>query len=329
MYRRQFHRASLVAATLAGLPRAGYCEADTDADQVLTYDKPSTTSWRMGFRLNTTVPFTRGTATFPVPMDWPEQSVEVTEREVSVSGSSVTLRKLDGGARQVVVTMPRVLAGTEMEVWFEMDIDKRRIVGPADPSSLVIAKQTQLPREIRRYLGSSPHIDTTHIQIRMLSKELAADAPENAWDRVRQIYDTVRHRVQYLEGPIRNASDALRTGHGDCEDMTSLFVALCRNAQIPARMVWVPGHCYPEFYLQPSGSHSTRDNGIWFPCQVAGSEQFGSMEETRPILQKGDRFKVPESRSAVRYVAEFFTCLRSGTAAPRIEFFREPLTPAS
>ena len=65
--------------------------------------------------------------------------------------------------------------------------------------------------------------------------------------------------------------------------MSSLFVAICRADGIPARLVRVPGHCYPEFYLLD------RDGkGRWFPCQAAGTRAFGGMPDPRPILQKGD-----------------------------------------
>ncbi len=119
---------------------------------------------------------------------------------------------------------------------------------------------------------------------------------------------------------MKNASQALEDGTGDCEEMTSLFVALCRNLDIPARMVWIPDHCYPEFYLQDADG-----NGHWYPCQAAGTRQFGRMDETRPVLQKGDRFNVPEKKAPVRYVSEFFRCSRRGNGEPKPTFIRERL----
>ena len=83
---------------------------------------------------------------------------------------------------------------------------------------------------------------------------------------------------------------ALKDKTGDCEELTSLFIALCRASDIPARTVWVPGHCYPEFYLEDD-----EGKGHWFPCQAAGSRAFGGIPEQKPILQKGDNFSVPEN----------------------------------
>ena len=102
-------------------------------------------------------------------------------------------------------------------------------------------------------------------------------------------------------------------GFGDCEELTSLFVAMCRVAGIPARSVWVPGHCYPEFYLEDE-----QGEGHWYPCQAAGTRIFGAMPEARPVLQKGDNFRIPGSRQPQRYVQETVTAKnadsRSGSA---------------
>jgi hypothetical protein len=47
------------------------------------------------------------------------------------------------------------------------------------------------------------------------------------------------------------------------------------------------------------------------------------MDEYRPVLQKGDRFKVPESRTPMRYVSEFFKCDKNGKSNPNPNFVRE------
>ncbi len=214
--------------------------------------------------------------------------------------------------------MALVPAGSTVEMTMTLSIERSRILPPDRTDDLVIPKRPA--RELRVYTGNSPYIDASNARIRAASKELAAMAAENDWDRVEQIYDYVRDNVKYVEGKLKNASQALRDGTGDCEEMTSLFVALCRNASIPARMVWIPDHCYPEFYLEDGDG-----NGHWFPCQAAGTRQFGRMDEYRPVLQKGDRFKVPEKRTPVRYVAEFFRCDRKGKKDPRPNFVREML----
>jgi transglutaminase-like putative cysteine protease len=284
----------------------------------LTYQSPQTQHWRIGLILQTPVSCTDVLATFTVPMDWPEQKVTKTGQTIDPPVTAWNTRDLPGGARQVVLQMARVPAGSTVEMSFTFEVERSRILGPETTSDLVIPQRPS--RELRMYMGNSPYIDASHSRIKTASRELAETEAEQAWQRVEQIYDYVREKVQYVEGSLKNASQALKDGQGDCEELTSLFVALCRNARIPARVVWIPDHCYPEFYLEDAAG-----SGYWFPCQAAGTRQFGRMDEYRPVLQKGDRFKVPEKTTPVRYVSEFFQCDKQGKSDPRPNFVREQI----
>ena len=296
---------------------AGPALADTSPSKSrIVLDSPQVQHWRIGLVLTTPVTCTNVFATFPVPIDWPEQKVTVEKQTVDPQVTGWKVRDTAPGVKEVILQMARVPAGARVEMTLQVKIERSRILPPDQTDDLVIPKR--LPREIRPYIGSSPFIDSSNARIRAASKELAAREADNDWDRVEQIYDYVREKVEYVEGDLKNASQALRDGTGDCEEMTSLFVALCRNAKVPARMVWIPDHCYPEFYLEDG-----EGNGHWFPCQAAGTRQFGRMDEYRPVLQKGDRFKVPEKRTPQRYVAEFFKCDRKGKQNPRPTFIRE------
>ncbi len=286
------------------------------ADSPLVFDAPQTQHWRIGLVLTTPVACTNVFATFPVPMDWPEQKVTVESQTVDPLVTAWKVRDTAPGVKEVVLQMARIPAGSRAELTLNLKIERSRILPPDNTDEFVIPKR--LSRELRMYMGNSPFIDASNARIRSASKELAARSVENDWNRIEQIYDYVREKVEYVEGDLKSASQALRDGSGDCEEMTSLFVALCRNANVPARMVWIPDHCYPEFYLENSNGE-----GHWFPCQAAGTRQFGRMDEYRPVLQKGDRFKVPEKRTPQRYVAEFFKCDRKGKQNPRPNFIRE------
>lgn len=239
-------------------------------------------------------------ATVPVPMDWPEQEVKIVDESFSSAVKKVDYRVLDGGVKQLLVTIPRLEAGEATEALLTVEIRRHAIVEPKDPSVFTIP--TQPDRTIRKFLAGSPFIESRNAKIRA-SRKLVVDQ-ETAWDKVRAIYDHVRDEVEYQESELKGAVATLRDGQGDCEAMTSLFIALCRAAKIPARMVWVTDHSYPEFYLIDD-----EGQGHWIPCQIAGAEAFGSMPETRPILQKGDNFKVPETKARRRYVA---TQLKAG-----------------
>ncbi len=125
----------------------------------------------------------------------------------------------------------------------------------------------------------------------------------------------VQHTITARKGLRRKW---LNDKTGDCEELTSLFIALCRASKIPARTVWVPEHCYPEFYLVDDDG-----KGHWFPCQAAGTRCFGGIPELRPILQKGDNFKDPERpRERQRYVSEFLKG-SGGAGKPTVKFIRQ------
>jgi hypothetical protein len=258
----------------------------------------------------------RGTA--PVPIDWPEQKVRVVKEQVSPFVSSVRYRILDEGVKQMLVEIPRLPGGQKAEVLLTLEIDRFVIDPPSNAEELVIPKR--LPRNLRGYLGPSPKIESRHRKIRDLARELT-DESLSAWKQIEKYYDHVREHVQYMNGPLKGALAALQDGNGDCEELTSLFIALCRAHGVPARTVWVPDHCYPEFYLE-----NAEGEGQWYPCQAAGTRAFGSMPDLRPILQKGDNFHVPEKKERQRYVAEFLTgSRRTGGGEPRVEFIRKRL----
>ena len=246
-------------------------------------------------------------ATIPFPLNWPEQKVTVLRSEIP-QGVLWAFRDLPVGskqnalARQLVMDIASLGPDNKLDLVVHVEIEKMFINAPADPSVFVIPKK--IGPELKFFVGKgSPYIDHELGEVRKVAKQMAIDNPDNAWKQVEGLYDWVRDNVEYRKGKIRHMKDTLKDKKGDCEEMTGLFVALCRASNIPARCVWVPEHCYPEFYLEdPQG------NGHWFPCQVAGDRQFGQMHDYRPILQKGDRFKVPEETAMLRYVSEFFTC---------------------
>ncbi len=276
-----------------------------------------TVRWQAGMVVRAVGEPCRGLiGTVPVPIDWPEQKVRVVEEDISPN-ASVQYRMVEGTVKQMVVRIPFLPANEEAQAIVTFEIQRSVVLPPSETSHYRIPENRELDRQLRIYLGTSPLIESRDPRIRALAREIGADAP-TAWDRVEAIYDWVRENVKYEHGPIKGALAALRDGTGDCEEMTSLFIAICRAAGIPARSVWIPGHTYPEFYLVDD-----QGQGHWFPCQAAGSREFGGMTEFRPILQKGDNFRPPHNqRDRQRYLAEHLT----GTGGrPQARFIRELL----
>lgn len=256
-------------------------------------------------------------ATLPVPAEWPEQKVRVVEEDVSPDVRGVRYRTLPGGVSQMVVEIPNLRAGSQAKAVVTFELERASILAPADTSALQIPEKPD--RDLRLFLGPSPFIETQHPRIKKLAK--ATGEGLEGWAKVEKIYDTVRETVEYRNGELKGAARALADGWGDCEELTCLFIAMCRVEGIPARTVWVEGHCYPEFYLVDGDGH-----GWWFPCQAAGARAFGGMPDQLPILQKGDNFRDPDRPGKpLRYMSEFIRgAAVNGGGAPQVEWIREP-----
>jgi len=257
---------------------------------------------------------TRLVGTAPVPFDWPEQQVQVVDEEVP-PGAKLTYRMVEGGVKQMVVHIPYLPAGRQCRVVVTFEVTRHAILPPEKTDIFELPNTRRLPIQVRRHLAPSPLIESQNPRIRELARQITADK-QSAWEKVEAIYDWVREHVEYKNGPLKGALAALNDGTGDCEELTSLFIALCRAIDIPARTVWVPGHCYPEFYLVDK-----EGKGYWFPCQAAGTRAFGGIPEYRPILQKGDNFRSPSNRrERKRYLPEELT---GAGGRPRVQWIRQ------
>ena len=241
--------------------------------------------------------------TAPIPMEFPAQKVRTLEEEFP-RVAKVDYRDLrEGGARQLVFKMRELKPGQTVQATALFEVTRYPMLPPTEPGLYEIPKK--VPREVTRYLKSGPYIESTAKTVRTLAKETTKDY-EGAWDKVAAILAYVRDNIEYkevmVEKPMRGAMAALKTRDGDCEDMSALFIAMCRAIEVPARLVRVPGHCWAEFYLVDD-----EKEGYWFPAQVAGTEELGSLQDTRVILQKGDNFKLPETpKEESLYVKELF-----------------------
>jgi hypothetical protein len=304
------------AAILVAVPAPGQFEAPA-IDNGPRIEKTLVQKIRIGVEITAEGGPCRGLrATLPVPTEWPEQKVQILEEKTTPNVKKVQYRSLAAGVQQMVVEIPQILAGERASAFVTFEVSRSSLLPPEDTSLFKIP--AKVDREIVPYLGASPYIETRHPKIVALARQAGADL--DGWTKVEAIYDLAREKVEYKPGELKGAARALQDGTGDCEELTSLFIALCRNNRIPARMVWVHEHCYPEFYLVDD-----KGKGHWFPCQAAGTRSFGGIPEQRPILQKGDNFRDPDRpKTQLRYVSEFVkgSALKGG-GKPSVEFVRE------
>jgi transglutaminase-like putative cysteine protease len=299
----------LVASTAIGQFDAPRQPAEIQLDRALTQ------RWQVGVTVKATGgPSSDLFGTLPIPTSWPEQTVRVVAEDISPLVTATTYRDLPG-IRQMLFRIPRLPAGESAQALVTLEITKHAVLPPEAPDRLVIPRSA--PSEARSYLGASPQIEVRDRVISAKAREIIQDQA-NAWEQVEAIYDWVREHIDYRDGKDKGAAAALRDGSGNKHDLTSLFIALCRVHRVPARTVWVPDHVYAEFYLMDE-----QGNGNWYPCQVAGPRDFGSLSDNRPILQKGEAIKVPEERGEQRFVPEFLR--GKGPGSPHVEFVRKLL----
>lgn len=304
-------------------------ETPDDGERGPRFGKAISTKYRAGMifeaRANGGCKDLLGTA--PVPTDFPEQKVRTLEENFPRS-ARVDYRDLkEGGARQMVFRMRELKPGQRVEATVLFEVTRRPLLPPSQPEIYRFPKTVS--RDLRRYLKAGDYIESTSKTVRKLASDIIEQVEEankdaTDWEKIDALFEYVRTEISYkeaqVEKPMRGALAALRTRDGDCEDMSALFIAMCRSLDVPARLVRVPGHCWAEFYLVDD-----EKNGYWFPAQVAGTEELGSMQDVRVILQKGDSFRLPESpKEDSLYVKELFTGqLKENAPDPIYQFIQD------
>jgi len=293
------------------------------------YGEPQTIRFRVGAEITARNGACRGiVAMVSVPLDCAEQKVTIVSEDFSPEVAEVTYRPVPGGeVRQMLISVPRLNNGVTAHAILTVEVATRTVLPPEKTDELKIPEK--LPRHLKMYTLASPYIETNHQRIKALSKEVMKDIEESAndWTKIEAIYDAVLKKIDYVEGPDKSAIQALHDAQADCQGRSAVFVALCRANKIPARMVWVHGHVYPEFYLEYA-----EGKGHWYPCESAGTRAFGEMPLARTILQKGDNFRIPERKEKLRYASDYVIGLPTpGGGKPKIKYIREiePLSSSS
>jgi len=173
-------------------------------------------------------------ASIPVPADWPEQNVRLADEEISPTVGRVGYRLVENTVKEMLVSIPRLQPGETAVALLTVEVERRSAKPPEDTTELRVPRR--LPLQMRRYLGPSPFIESRHGEFRSKAREITEEI-ESDWARVEAIYDWVRDNITYTTTKRTNALTALREEKGDFEDVTGIFIALCRASDIPARTV--------------------------------------------------------------------------------------------
>ena len=303
---------SACIALAAALPGRAAEEGQAEKPAVLRGPKlgePDVQKWKFGIVVSASDGAVgRLTGTTTVPMAWPEQAVKLVDQDLS-AGVTVSYKSL-GTAKQMVVNIPRVENGKEVHAILTMVITRRTLLPPDDTDLYVAPDRKTLPADIKQFLNPSPLIESGHARIKAVARQLA-EGQSKAWPHVRAIYDWVRKTIHYQkDAPLTGSVEAIEKQSGDCNQLTSTFIAICRASGIAARTVQIPAHCYPEFYLCDE-----KGEGHWFPAEVSGSEDFGGIFTHTPIMQKGDAFRITLPGKK----AETYRLLPSNLSSPNLQ----------
>ena len=257
-------------------------------------------------------------ATTTVPVDCGEQKIE--RESIEAQGCQARIRRLGEHARQLCVWAPQLAAEQTASAVVRMKVTVSKQYHRFTPQQF--PRRQEVPKEVRlAYLGESPGIETRSPEVRKLHEELY-DASLHPWDLVRKFATWTARNIRPQIGTYTNVVRAITDRRGDCEERSAVLVALCRRAEIPARIVWIPNHNWAEFYLVDHQSQ-----GHWIPAHTAAYHWFGWTGAHELVLQKGDRIKVPERGKFFRLLEDW---MQWSGRRPEVRYPAEmkPLAPA-
>ena len=229
----------------------------------------------------------RYTAAVPVPIEWPEQHIELISKRQKNGRARV--ETVDRAGAMLILTGDAVPKGDTAEVDYVYRVTISPVRFAVDESTLVAPSGRQIA-SLSPYLKPSPGIESRDDSIKSLATELTAGSRDD-WHRVEALFRFVHDEIKYQEMDFTSAAAAVENRIGDCEEKASVFIAMCRSLGIPARTVWAPGHCWAEFYLL-----DTAGDGHWYPAHTSGEKWLGEMLRPQLIIQKGDNFRVSQRK---------------------------------
>lgn len=238
------------------------------------------------------------TATTAAPVSFPEQ--EVLDFEIRTEGCQADIITYGDSAAQLALAAGRLAAGQTVfaNARYRMRIamayqgyEKNRF--PKDQS---MAEQFFA----KRFFRNSAGIKVTSKAVRDAVRNLVTDQT-HPWDAAKIFQSWVFENIKGVPGRYTSVEAAIKKKTGDCEERAAVFIALCRASEIPARLVWVPGHNWAEIGL-------VDNDGIphWIPVHTAAYRWFGWTGVHEMVLQKGDNIHIPQRKRTLRLIDDWY-----------------------
>ena len=238
-------------------------------------------------------------ASTPVPVAHAEQKID--DVKIETQGCEAASRETAPGAGQLFLSAANIAAKQVVSAfaYYKLTLFKQYQAYERDQFP---AKQ-EPPRDVRdAALQDSPGIQTNSPAVKKLADELSQGCT-HPWDKAKAFAEWVPKNIKPFLGPYTSVLTALETKRGDCEEMSAVFIALCRAVGIPSRVVWVPNHNWAEFFLTDD-----KGKGHWIPAHTACYHWFGWTGAHELVLQKGDRIRVPEQHRTFRLLEDWLHC---------------------
>lgn len=253
-------------------------------------------------------------ATTVVPCEHPEQ--KIVESRLETDGCEAQLQTLSAGAAQLAVAAPAInhRQTIRAEAIFKIQLTKSFQGYRRESFTERLDFGSDIARE---FLGDSPGIETRLPALKKIVAELSG-RHQHPWDLAEAFHEWVHTQIEGVPMKYTSVKRALESRRGDCEERAGVFVALCRTAGIPARLVWVPNHAWAEFLLLDQSGQA-----VWIPAHTAAYSWFGWTGAHELVLQKGDRIRQLGMDKNVRLVADWW---RYQGTQPHLKYFAT-LTP--
>lgn len=237
-------------------------------------------------------------AATPAPTTHPEQPID--DVTIETQGCEARIQAVGEGAAQLLVAAGGIAAGQVVRATARYRLTLAKQFFGYDRDRFP-GRQPQPAADVRAaYLGNSPGIETSSAHVRRLLDTVRGPDGEHPWDLARRCWTWVREQIRPRIGPYTSVVKAIENRVGDCEEMAGVFVALCRRAGIPARLVWVPNHNWAEFHLVDE-----QGAGHWIPAHTACYPWFGWTGVHELVIQKGDRVTPAQARAPQRLLEDW------------------------
>jgi len=158
-----------------------------------------------------------------------------------------------------------------------------------------------------KYLRSTRLCKSTDEKIIAMANKLGS-FDLSSIEYVEAAFEFVSKSIKLRFVPIRGAAETLKTGYGSCYDQSSLFIALCRSAGVPARFKIYRLEGYQPAFRQVIEEENETQlieglailasvavlteikvNGRWIECDVVNSPELSAASNT-PLIRFGEDF---------------------------------------